>query len=333
VLVPGHQNLNCVLLPESSRALQQGARPLGLPCDAAPSVLQCNAELRHASRVRARIVECAERASEPNCSDEERRQLLSFLCVGAGPTGVEFCAELSDLISQDLKLAFPALAPFFRVTLIEASDKVLGTFAPALARYALKRLRSRDVTVRTNTRIARVEPGYVELSDGERIPFGLCVWSTGVAPRTLVRSLPFSLTKRGRIIIDEYLRVRDYKQGNIFAVGDAAENLDEPAPTVAQVANQQARWLARYLNALAADKTAKTAVSKPFHFRDLGRLAYVGGNRAVSDLPVGQLQGIWAWLFWRSAYMTNLVSLRNKILVPMTWFKTFFFGRDVSSFD
>lgn len=125
----------------------------------------------------------------------------------------------------------------------------------------------------------------------------------------------------GRIHIDRYLSV----QPGIYAIGDCAAS-DPPLPCTAQAAAQQAKYLARVLN-------APHDTAPPFQYKHRGMLAYIGGWNALADLSGGfKWKGTAAWVFWRSAYWTNNVSIRNKILIPMYWFKSWLFGRDISRF-
>lgn len=165
----------------------------------------------------------------------------------------------------------------------------------------------------------------------EMVPYGLLVWSTGIGPRPVVEHDRSGLLPKdprsGRIQVDGSFRIQGYRDE--FAIGDCALYMSpsgdgKPLPATAQVASQQGKWLAKGFN---RDQVAD------FQYRHLGMLAYVGSHKALADLGAGiKSSGLLTWLFWRSAYLTNLVSIRNKILVPMYWLKTMLFGRDVSHF-
>src|ERR1051325_5132934 len=163
------------------------------------------------------------------------------------------------------------------------------------------------------------------LKDGTSFPYGLLVWSTGNGGAPFVRSLPLKKDHNDRIIIDEYLRVPGCD--GVYALGDCATLEERNVPATAQLAQQEGRYLARSLNALAKNKPVS-----PFRERNLGMLAYVGSNRALADLTSVRAYGFATWLFWRSAYFTKLVSLKNKVLVLFDWFKALLFGRDISRF-
>ncbi len=282
-------------------------------------------DLADARAIRQGIIECFERASQPDKSDEERRRLLHFVVVGGGPTGVEFAAEMHDFLEEDLRRSYPRLAPLVRITLLEATDQILGTFDRVLGEYTMRHFVRQRIAVRTESFVSEVRAEEIILKDGTRIPYGWLVWSTGIGPTPFVRSLPFAKDRRSRLIIDGHLRVEGC--ADVFALGDCATQRDHDLPATAQVAQQQGDYLARAFNRAVRGKPPE-----PFRYRHFGMLAYVGANRALADLATVKGRGFSAWIFWRSAYLTKLVSLKNKVLVLFDWSKAFIFGRDVSRF-
>ena len=282
-------------------------------------------ELADARAIRQRIMENFERASTPGVSAEERKRLLHIVVVGGGPTGVEFAAEMHDFLNEDLRKWFPHLADDVRITLLEATSQLLSTFDAALREYTAKLFRRQHIQVRTGAIVKEVAATEVILGDGSRVPYGLLVWSTGIGPSAFVQSLPFPQTQHSRIIVDNFLRVKGFT--NIYAVGDCATTEDINLPATSQVAQQEGKYLARALNRVAEGKSIT-----PFRYRHLGMLAYVGSNRALADLAKVKGRGFSAWLFWRSTYLTKLLSWKNKILVVFDWLKTLLFGRDISRF-
>lgn len=280
-------------------------------------------DLGDARAIRQRIIDCFERASTPGVPPEERRRLLHCVVVGGGPTGVEFAAEMHDFLVQDLAAAFPRLRSEVRITLLEAAGGLLGSFDSALGAYTAKHFARQKIDVKTNHSVAAVDGREVTLKDGSRIPYGLLVWSTGVGATPLVKSLPFRKDSASRILIDDYCRVEDA----VYALGDCAAHAARALPATSQVAQQQGRYLASSLARVARGRAAK-----PFRYRHFGMLAYIGGEKALADLSAVKGRGFITWLFWRSAYLTKLVSLKNKLLVLFDWLKTAMFGRDVSRF-
>jgi NADH:ubiquinone reductase (non-electrogenic) len=282
-------------------------------------------ELSDARFIRQKIIDCLEQASMPEVSEEEKRRLLHFIVVGGGPTGVEFAAEMHDFVVEDLKNAFHQLVGDVRITLLEAADQILNTFDAALSAYTLNHFRRQRIEVKTGSAVVKVERDRVHLKDGEVLTYGLLVWSTGNGTAPLVRSAPFRKDQNGRIIIDRFLAVEG--QTGIYAAGDCATFEEKNIPATAQMAQQEGRYLAVSLN-----KRARGKAVRPFREREFGMLAYIGSNRALADLPSVRAHGYATWVFWRSVYLTKLVSVKNKILVVFDWLKTRVFGRDISRF-
>eukprot|EP00824_Muranothrix_gubernata_P003507 TRINITY_DN14399_c0_g1_i1.p1 TRINITY_DN14399_c0_g1~~TRINITY_DN14399_c0_g1_i1.p1 ORF type:complete len:467 (+),score=88.80 TRINITY_DN14399_c0_g1_i1:28-1401(+) len=284
-------------------------------------------ELNDARTIRVAVIDRLELASGPNTSKEERDRLLHFVIVGGGPVGVEFAAELHDFISTDGKKAFPGVADHFKITLIEATNKLLPMFDVSLAEYAKERLLSNKVNVLMNQKVVDVEKGRLKVADGDPIEYGLCVWSTGLAPRDFIKSLgpPFEKNRQGRILTNEHLQVEGAP--DVFAVGDCAARKDFPDPPNAQVAEQKAEYVATHLN-----KGMDASFDDSFVFRPRGMLAYIGGYKAIADLPSYKGKGEPAWLVWRSAYLYKQMSLKSRFNIVSEWARTFLFGRDVSRF-
>eukprot|EP00968_Pinguiococcus_pyrenoidosus_P001688 scaffold75_cov217-Pinguiococcus_pyrenoidosus.AAC.3 len=311
-------------------------------------------QLSHAREIRQHIVECFERAAYPTASDEERKRLLTFVIVGGGPISVEFAGELHDFVQRDLTTWYPDLAKFINVTLIEATDHLLGHFDPRLVAYVERLLSKRKFDVRKGMQVTNVEDGAVTLSDGSQVPCGMVVWSTGIAPTRFTRSLidaGLFASDRGRLCMDEQLRLLDKDNQvveDIFGLGDCAVTQERPLPTLGQIARQQAMYLA----ARFGDGTAGTDKQVPFGYSPLLQMSGVGWNDAVIDTTVSSrgknapvfagLLGklVWSTVYWYvfafakrlSSFRGTQVSITNKILIPMHWFKSFFFGRDISKF-
>lgn len=281
-------------------------------------------DLSDARKIRQRLVECFERASNPTISKKERNRLLHFVIVGGGPTSVEFTAEIHDFLKQDIHKWFPELEPFVKVTLVEAADTLLTSFNRSLGEYTMRLFKKRAITVITGVSVKKVEPRFMILDDGTQFPYGMAMWSTGLSAHEFTKKLPFEKDHE-RIVVDEHLKVKGHN--DIYALGDCSATSPNLLPQTAQVAQQQAKYLSKCLN-----QEAIGGKIKPFNYNHLVSLAYVGGYKGVVDSPEVNWRGFAAFLLWRGAYLTKLVSLKNKILVPMFWFKSFIFGRDISRF-
>jgi NADH:ubiquinone reductase (non-electrogenic) len=282
-------------------------------------------ELQDARAIRQRIIECFERASTPLVSLEERQRLMHFVVVGGGPTGVEFAAELHDFIEEDLRDAFPDLYQEVRISLFEASKGILNMFDQKLGEYTLKRFARARIRVHTSSLVKEVRPTEILLADGSAIPFGLAVWSTGIGATPLVQNLGLPMDRAQRLLTNQHFAVD--QEETLFAIGDCATREGDQLPATAQVAQQEGHYLAKFLNDRARGKPGRT-----FKYRNLGMLAYVGKRRALVDTQYVKGHGFATWMLWRSAYITKLVSFKNKVLVLFDWFKTALFGRDISRF-
>ncbi|MFA5011769.1 MAG: FAD-dependent oxidoreductase [Ignavibacteria bacterium] len=284
-------------------------------------------ELDDSRKIRTRVVDCFENASLPGLTEEEKRDYLRFAVCGGGPTGVEFAAELHDFIEDDVKRKYKYLGDLVELILIEAKESILASFDEKLSEYAMKVFKRQKISLRTKSFVESVDERNIYLNNGERIKYSLLVWATGNTSTNFVNNSGLATDRTGKIITDEFLRVKkdDGYQSNIFAIGDCAVIEGQELPATAQVAQQLGLFLAKYLN-------KKMNVSLPFKFKNLGMLAYIGGHKALADTPQFKGTGFKTFLLWRSAYLTRLVSFKNKLLVIFDWTKTLFFGRDVSNF-
>lgn len=283
------------------------------------------ANVEDARAVRRGVLEQFARAEIPGLTPDELRQRLTFVVCGGGPTGVEIAAEIDDLIGEELRHSYPELAPLARVVLVEALERLLTSFDEALSDYTKRHFLHAGIEVRTQAKVQAIERDRVVLAGGEVIPCGLVLWAGGNAPVPLVASLGMPLDRRGRLVVDDHLRLPG-KEG-AYALGDCAAVGEPPLPATAQVAQQQGKYLADALASLRED-----GYVEPFRFKASGMLAYIGGGQALADLPQVKWSGRGAWLFWRSVYLTKLVSPANKVKVLFDWVKARLFGRDLSRF-
>jgi len=282
-------------------------------------------ELHDARELRQRIIRCFETANLPSTTVEERHRLLHFVVCGGGPTGVEFAAELNDFMVEDLSKWYTQLVAEARITLVEAGKEILTSFDEKLRRYAMDLFRRERISVLTGSPVVRVEPAVIRLADGSSLPYGLLLWSTGNAATPFGAAINLPKDKQSRIIVDEFFRVKGFD--DLYSLGDCSVVEASPLPATSQVAQQQGKYLARALN-----RRARSLPVEPFRYRHLGMLAYVGSNRALADLANFKGRGWVTWLFWRSAYLSKIVSLKNKFSVFTDWIRAKLFGRDISQF-
>lgn len=280
-------------------------------------------ELSDARKIRTKVVECFENAYLPDISEQKRKQYLRFVVCGGGPTGVEFAAELNDFIEDDVKKKYPEISKDVEIILVESKNKLLATFDEKLSEYTIKVFQRQNINLLMNTYITSLDENKIFLSNGDSIDYGVLVWATGNTSTELVKENGFELNKQGKIVTDNFFKVKN--TNNIFAIGDCAGIENKNLPATAQVAQQQGVYLAKYLN-------EGMKQSSEFEFKSLGMLAYIGDNKALADTSQYKGTGFKTFILWRSAYLTKLVSFKNKVLVIFDWVKTFLFGRDISSF-
>ncbi|KAL8315084.1 hypothetical protein RB593_008591 [Gaeumannomyces tritici] len=321
-------------------------------------------DIRDARKIRNQVVHNLELASLPTTSDEERRRLLSFVISGGGPTGVEFAAELCDLLNEDLTLHFPKLLRNqISVHLIQSRSHVLNTYDEKISKYAEERFARDQIKVLTNSRVSEVKPDSIIFTQkgpgGELItkelPMGFCLWSTELqfsdwrnVAADVKRRFPQAATHLKRL--DKLFAEFDRDQSGTLDFGELRELMRQidskltSLPATAQRAHQQGQYLAHKLNKLARaapglqandirDADIDAAVYKAFEYKHLGSLAYIG-NSAVFDLGDGWslAGGVWAMYAWRSIYFSQSVSFRTRLLLAMDWLKRGLFGRDLMAY-
>eukprot|EP00514_Thraustochytrium_sp_LLF1b_P005241 CAMPEP_0184517450 /NCGR_PEP_ID=MMETSP0198_2-20121128/5564_1 /TAXON_ID=1112570 /ORGANISM="Thraustochytrium sp., Strain LLF1b" /LENGTH=477 /DNA_ID=CAMNT_0026907829 /DNA_START=191 /DNA_END=1624 /DNA_ORIENTATION=- len=306
--------------------------------------------LYHARQIRNRILECFERAAIHVTEPEERDRLLRFVIVGGGPTNCELMGELHDFIKNDVSKWFPDLTPHISLHLVEMGPRLLASFDPYISNVVQNRFEKRGIKVHLNVAVDNYNPEtkIAHLNDGEELATELMVWSAGLRQIKFIENANEIAKGPGnKIVIDDHLKVNHAKlQDRIFAFGDCAGNPDKPLAPLAQVAAQQAKYLAKVFNAAPDNGKDPTQIvtssTKPFKYFSLGSMVTFGQfNGAVDMTHVGEtddtknfgfMQGIMSFFMWRSAYLLRQNSWTNRALIPMYWFKSFVLGRDISRF-
>ncbi|CAN6453425.1 unnamed protein product [Victoria cruziana] len=322
--------------------IASGSEPLTFNISGAKEHAIFLREVRDAQEIRSKLLLNLMLSENPGLLDDERRRLLHCVVIGGGPTGVEFSGELSDFIMRDVHERYAHVKSYIHVTLIEAKE-ILSSFDVRLRQYAIRHLTKYGVRL-VHGVVKEVQPKKVLLSDGTEVPYGLLVWSTGVGPSPFVKSLDLPKSPGGRIGVDEWLRVPSVE--DVFAIGDCAGFLEQTGrpilPALAQVAEREGKYLAKLLNQIGMKGGGKALAAKgfplgdPFVYKHIGSMASVGRYKALVDLRKSKdekgisLAGFISWLIWRSAYLTRVVSWRNRFYVAVNWATTFIFGRDNS---
>lgn len=245
----------------------------------------------------------------------ERQKALTFVVVGAGPTGVEMAGAIAELAHKSLADDFHHVNPKdARIVLVDAAPRVLPAFTPGLSESARKQLEQLKVEVRTGVMVKDVGPDGVHVGD-ELIPARTIVWAAGNAASPLGKSLGVELDRAGRVKVNEDLTIPGHPE--IFVIGDMAVftyQTGEPLPGVCPVAMQMGRHAAR--NILAA---AEGRPMLPFRYHDKGQMATIGRNRAIADLKVVRFGGFLAWLSWLFIHLIFLIGFRNQVFVFLQW--------------
>ena len=275
--------------------------------------------LESALVVRSRILAAFE-AAEQEQDDDARAAWLTFVVVGAGPTGVEMAGQIGELAQDTLRHDFRRIDPrAARILLVEAADRVLTTFPPSLSAKAQRSLEKLGVTVLTGRAVTGIDPVSVTV-DEERIPARTVVWAAGVTASSMATRLA-ELTdaardRAGRVTVGPDLTLPGHPE--VFALGDMVRVGDTLLPGVAPVAMQQGRYAARVVRERLHGKT-----SAPFRYRDKGNLATIGRAAAVADIKGLRLSGFLAWATWLVVHLFYLVGFQNRILVFIRWFVSF----------
>jgi len=270
--------------------------------------------LEDAIDIRQRVLlafELAER--EPDA--QRRAELLSFVVIGGGPTGVELAGALSELAKTVLRRDFRVIRPQdAKVRLLEAGPRILPSFPMALAQSAVAQLQELGVEVRTEAAATSIEPGWVQMAN-ERIACSVVLWAAGVGANPLTRTLGVALDRAGRVVVRPDLSVPGHARA--FVIGDAAYVADEdghPLPGVSPVAMQEGRAAAASIRRAMAGREPLA-----FAYVDKGSMATIGRSRAVAVVDRLQLSGFIAWLAWLAVHIWFLIGFKNRIVVMITW--------------
>lgn len=276
--------------------------------------------LEDATAIRRKILTAFEKA-EIECNPVRRTQLLTFVVIGGGPTGVEMSGAMAEIarhaLASDFRNIDPALA---RVVLIEAGERLLPSFPPALSHKARMSLVHLGVEVKLGTAVTACDDAGVMCSE-ERIDAETVVWAAGVAASPAAHWLGAPADRAGRVIVEADLTLKDAPE--IFIIGDTAHARDsdgKPLPGVAPVAKQEGQYVARLIAARARDDIRQTA----FRYRNFGNLATIGRKAAVADFGRVRLSGFPAWLLWCLAHIYFLIGFRNRLAVAFEWARAYF---------
>jgi NADH dehydrogenase len=281
--------------------------------------------IEDATEIRRRILLAFERA-ERETDHDKIRALLTFVVIGAGPTGVELAGTLGEMAQYTLRRDFRRIRPSdARVFLIEGTERVLPPYPSKLSAKAALALSRLGVTVLTGALVTDIEPDTVSLRSGERIAAHTVLWAAGVQAsplgRVLERTTGVKLDRSGRVMVGPDLTVPGHPE--IFVIGDLAHCVDastgQPLPGIAPVAIQQGRFVAGVI-----ERRICQGHVTPFRYKDHGSMATIGRKAAVADLGWLQSSGVFAWLAWLFIHLLYLVGFQNRLLVLMQWAWNYF---------
>lgn len=275
--------------------------------------------LPDATAVRARVLRAFEIA-EIERDPSKHKDLLTFVIVGGGPTGVEMAGALAELRKYTLKSDFRRIDPCTaRIILVEGSPRLLAAFPEELSIKARKRLEKLGVEVHTGIHVEHIDEKTVTFG-GETIPCRTVIWAAGVKPSPAGKWLGAPMDKAGRVRIEPDCSVPGHPE--VFVVGDTA-SLDQngkPLPGVAQVAMQQGAYVAKVIRNRIAGRKAP----KPFSYFDKGNMAVIGKGYAVLDAGKVKLSGFPAWTVWAMIHILFLPAIGNRRRVMAQWFYSYF---------
>ncbi|MCB0749988.1 MAG: NAD(P)/FAD-dependent oxidoreductase [Ignavibacteriae bacterium] len=270
--------------------------------------------IEQATQIRRRVLVAFEKAEIEN-DPEKKKEYLTFVIVGGGPTGVELAGAIGEMtrftLSRDFKNIDPKLA---RIILIEAAPRILTMYSEKLSSKAVRDLESLGVQVWTSSKVTNVNEKGVEIGE-EIIRSKTVLWAAGVKPSKLNASLGVELGPMGRVLVQKDLTIKVYP--NAYVLGDQAlfiNKYEKPLPALAPVALQQGKF--------AAKNILLEIEGKPkgeFEYNDKGQAATIGRSKAIVETSKFKFSGFFAWLTWIAIHIYYLTGFRNRVFVIFSW--------------
>jgi NADH:quinone reductase (non-electrogenic) len=273
--------------------------------------------------IRAKILGAYERA-ELTEDPAERARLLTFVLVGAGPTGVELAASIAQMAKVTLRSNFHNIDPSkTTITLLDGARRILPSFAESLSREGARRLERLGVGILTDAKVDKVDERGVTVA-GKQIDGATVLWTAGVAPSPILKLLGTATDRAGRVCVTPFLSVPDHD--SVFVVGDAATIAQNgrPLPGVAQVAIQEGRYVGRFIHAQI--KTGRVP-GRPFRYFDKGNMAVIGKNFAILETHRIRLSGFTMWFVWAFIHLMFLPQVQNRLRVERQWLWSYLTGQ------
>ena len=271
--------------------------------------------LEDATEIRRRILLAFETA-ESECDVTAQNRLLTFVVIGAGPTGVEMAGTIAEISRHALRMDFRNIDPSAaRILLVEAGPRVLPAFPEVLSKDAQTRLERLGVEVRLGQAVTACDAEGVTIG-GQHVPAHTIIWAAGVMASPAARWLGVAADRAGRVAVASDLSVPGHS--DVFVIGDTALAKDaggKPLPGLAPVAKQEGAYVARVI----AARSSEHPVPPVFHYKNFGNLATIGRKAAVVDFGRIKLTGFFAWVLWSVAHIFYLIGFRNRLTVAIDW--------------
>ena len=283
--------------------------------------------LEDAINIRHRVLRAFERA-ELELDRQKQRELITFIVVGGGPTGVELGGAVAEVAHYTLRREFRNVDPAdARILLFEARDTVLGMFPPVLRDKALESLKQMGIEVRTGVMVTDIRADGVTIKVGDKtedIRAATVLWTAGVKASSLGEKLATAIgqstDRGGRVAVEADCTLPGHPE--VFVIGDLANFTQDgkSLPALAPVAMQQGRYVADLIRA----RVSGTRQQTKFHYHDKGTLATIGRSKAVADIGWIKLSGFPAWVTWLFVHIMYLVQFQNRVLVLVQWAFNYF---------
>ncbi len=262
--------------------------------------------------------------------EQKQRELLAFVIVGGGATGVELASTMALFISRTLERDFPLLVPRSRVILAEAGDTLLHGMRAEMGAITLERLTSLGIEVKLKCKVASVAENGITTADGEFIPSRNVTWVGGIKPSPLAEGIQAEKARDGRIKVNEYLEVPSIP--GLYVAGDSAYALqrgtDKAYPPTAQSAVRMGRTAAKNIVNKLLGKP-----EHPFDYKYKGDLVFLGRNHAVGELAGRIISGVPAFTIYQGYHLETLMGFRNKLGTLLDWTYDYFYRRDTAKID
>jgi len=283
--------------------------------------------IEDATKIRSKILQSYELA-EIEQDPERKRELLTFIIIGAGPTGLELAGAIGEMALHTLKTDFRNIStPESEIYLVEAADRILPDFPAKLSQKAAHSLEKLNVKVLTASRVLDISENGVMVQRRDmviRFRADNIFWAAGVKASELGKIIAAKsgeeIDKQGRIMVNEFCRLKNYPE--IYVIGDLAYFKDKSGqslPGIAPVAMQQGQYVAKTILTVISHK-----VAKPFVYWNKGNLAVIGRKAAVAKLGNFHFFGYFAWLLWLFVHLMYLVEFENRLLVFIQWAFNYF---------